>query len=71
MIIKLEEEYPLSSPDYDPAFFNHCLTTFYDQDSNEIIENKCSVQDVIPNLFRSSATLSIPSTSATLPSMRS
>jgi hypothetical protein len=35
-IIKLEEEeYPLSSPELDHAFFNHCLTTFYDRDSQQ------------------------------------
>lgn len=42
-IIKLEEEdYLLSSPEHDHAFFNHCLTTFYDQDSQEIIQTRCS-----------------------------
>lgn len=44
-----EEDYPLSS---DHALFNHCLTTFYDQDSDDIIQAKCSAQDVPPPLFR-------------------
>ena len=34
-IIKMEEdEYPISS-DYDQAFFNNCITTFYNQDSSQ------------------------------------
>jgi len=31
----------------DRDIVNHCLTTFYDQDSNdEIIQTKCTVQEV-------------------------
>jgi hypothetical protein len=40
-----EEDYPLN--EYDQAFFNHCITNFYDQDSNnEIIHAKCNVEEV-------------------------
>lgn len=50
----IKEEYALGSLDYeqsllkpDRQLFNHCLTTFYDQDSNEnIIQSRCSVQEV-------------------------
>jgi hypothetical protein len=57
-IIKMEdEEYPLSSPSHDHAFFNHCLTTFYDQDSDEdIIQARCSTQEVHPFPLRSCST---------------
>jgi hypothetical protein len=68
--IKMEEEdYPLSSPDYDHAFFNHCLTTFYDQDSDEIIQAKCSAQDVPDFPFRCLIFWSTRLTSATLLSL--
>lgn len=60
-----EEEYPLSSPDHDAAFFNHCLTTFYDQDSEDIIQAKCSAQDVSLKLLRFIVFSSIQSISAT------
>ena len=52
-----EEEFPLNSPEYDNAFFNYCLTTFYDHDSNdEIIQAKYSAQEVTILLSRSSST---------------
>jgi hypothetical protein len=47
--IKLEEEdYPLSERSLENGLFNHCLTTFYNDDSaQEIIHTRCNVHEVL------------------------
>lgn len=58
--VKIEED-PFNSLLNPDCTINHCITSFYDQDSNEdIIQAKCSTSEVISPPPRLSVTSSTP-----------
>ena len=65
-MVKKEED-PFGTFQPDCTFFNHCITNFYDQDSEQDIpQHNCTPQDVCHTRSRSCATSNMSSTSATL-----